>query len=353
MLFPRAPTLLSLLAIVLSSTHTAHAKPFPRELEPEFTNKLEARQCANPCGWAGQLCCTPNQYCYTDASDQAQCGERTAAEGGSWQVYTTTYVETGVITVTTTYTVYNPAATTALASGGITCSSNLNETPCGSICCASGQFCQRLNQCAANEGGSSVNAQQPTPSPTGSPFIRPTSGTVITITQTGSATTTVAFQTAITTEGSAALGTAVTQTNNGLSPGAIAGIVLGVLAALFILLLILLCCCAKGILDGCLSLIGLGKRKTVVEETEVYSHHSHHSSRPPPAPRRWFGMGPPRPERPDKKSSGLGGLLGVAGFLGALAIILGLKRRKDRKDEKSDYDSRSSASYSYYTSESE
>lgn len=236
-----------------------------------------------------------------------------------------------------------------------------NQNPCGSTCCAAGQFCSN-GACADAIGTTQGAGGYVTPTyvlattvvPTQSAFIRPTSNTVETVTATGTATTTVAFQTAVATDGSSVMGTTVS-TNNGLSGGAIAGIVIGVLAAIFLLILFCICCCAKGAIDGVKALLGLGKKKpTRVETEEVYVRHSHHggSSSRPPQQRTWFGMGPSRPARPEKKSSGWGGASVVAGALAALAVGLGLKRRHDRKDNKTEY-SGSSESYSYYTGTSE
>ncbi len=96
-------------------------------------------QCELKCGYYGQLCCSSGETCYTDSNDQAQCGPpaspttassivptrptsgtivtitasatvpetvtitfypptSTAIEG-SWQMYTTTYVQTAIETV--------------------------------------------------------------------------------------------------------------------------------------------------------------------------------------------------------------------------------------------------------------
>ena len=382
------PTLLSLLAVILSSTHTAQAKPYPREEsildQRDFT--LEARQCpqANLCGWSKQLCCTSGTTCITDQNGQAQCAASNQAPAaittqvgnvnGQWQYFTTTYVQTDLVTIVTTYssfvgyatptvqtlavpTTYVPVATPTTPATAI-CNPNLNEVSCGPICCASGQFCQYAGSCAA-AGGSSAAATYfvPASSASASAFIRPTSNTVQTVISTGTATTTIPFQTPIGTDGSAVTGMTAVQQNNGLSGGAIAGIVIGVLLLLFILFIICLCCCAKGLLDRILGIFGLGPRarkRRVETSTYVEEHHHSHGGTGAAAAggRTWYGgRRNDGPSRPAKKTNGFGGALGVAGALAALAVLLGLKRRRDR-DEKSSYGTGSSYTYSDYTSAS-
>jgi hypothetical protein len=371
MIFSQTPSLVSLLAIILSSTHTTTASPLPQELQGSPV--LEERACANPCGWAGQLCCGSDQYCYTDANNQAQCGNGAqqgapTAAGPGWQMYTTTYVQTDFLTVTKTYSSYIGGGgvqyTTVTQNGGAVqsgpvCKSQLGESSCGSICCAQGQFCASAGQCLSNAattpggGGIIISTVFVTASATNSPFIRPTTQTVQTVVATGTATTTIPFQTPVATDGSQITGAMVTQ-SGGLSGGAIAGIVIGVLAALTILFWICVCCCAKGAIDGILSLFGLGgKKNRRTEETYIEEHHHHSSSGAPPR-RNWFGQRPSRPDQPEKKSDGLRGLLSVAGILGGLALVLGLKRRHDKKEEeKSRVSGSSYYSYSDYTSASE
>ncbi|MCJ1314211.1 hypothetical protein MMC25_007891 [Agyrium rufum] len=372
-------TFVSLLAILLSSSpQLAAAKPYPRDnFTPQnATLNLQPRQCAVPCGWHDAYCCSAGQQCYTDTNNQAQCGAATAAPvatqaGGSWQYYTTTYVETDLVTVVTTISTYVvPASPTAVtlqvtptaSPSAAVCDQNLNQVQCGSICCASGQFCQYTGQCAAI-GGSSPGLPPPAPttsfmfvqpSSTASAFIRPTSNSIVTVTSTGTATTTVPFQTPVGTDGSAVAGMTVT-TNSGLSGGAIAGIVIGVIAAIIILLLICFCCCLKGAVDAVLSLFGLrnNKKKRVTETTYINERHSsRHGGTTHVQGRRWFGTRPAKTSNvQEKKSSGFGGLGWAAAFLATLAVFLGLRRKTNKKDEKSDYGTGSS--YSYYSETSE
>ena len=360
---PQAPTLLSLLAVILSTTHTTHATPFPRGETIETQNStLVERTCPYSCGWAG-LCCQAAGQCYTDSNDQAQCGsgstqQADSSNDGQWQLYTTTYTTEGLITVTSTYSMQSATVQVAPAATPV-CDSSLGESPCGSICCATGQQCQYQGSCIASgptDVSSSYFASVMSTSAAGSAYIRPTSVNTQTVTSTGSATTTVAMQSAVPTasSGTSSAGMASTVSNNGLTGGQIAGIVIGVLLGILLLLIICGCLCFKGLLDQLLAIFGLGprarRRKEVITE-ERYSHH-HSGTGGGAASRRWFGQGPSRPQREEKKSSGISGIAGVGAGLAALALLLGLKRRKDRRDKES-YGTASSYTYSDYTSASE
>ncbi|MCJ1252560.1 hypothetical protein MMC24_000366 [Lignoscripta atroalba] len=370
------PTLLSLLAVLLTSTHRTHATPYPKDdiLIQSQNSSLELRQCSNPCGYQSQFCCAADQTCYTDAANVASCGSGGGAAliqtatvqannlNGQWQYFTSTYVRTDLVTVVTTYSSFvgyaTPAPTqqtvvvTSFATvqapvvTGVPCNVALNEVSCGSICCASGQFCQELGKCAAYGGSSAGEIIYYTPATTSaaSAFIRPTSNTVATVISTA-ATTTVAFQAPVATDGSAVTGMQVAA-NNGLSAGAIAGIVIGVIAGLLLLLLLCAFCCFKGILDG---ILGRNKRRRVTEETYIEERHSHHGGGAAAGGRTWYGGR--KPARPPKKTGGVGGAGAVAAGLATLAVVLGLKRRRDKKRAKTEYTG-SSYSYSDYTSAS-
>lgn len=371
------PTLLSLLAVVLSSTHTSVATPLNREngLIEARNSLLESRDCPVPCGWDGSLCCSAGQTCFTDQYNQAQCGVGASAGGGTsqynnangetpqnlnaggsyWQYYTTTYVETDLVTRTSVYSSYMGAATYAPAPTVqelvpvVTpqpCGGQSNEIPCGDICCATTQYCLYPGQCMAVGGvtgdpssyyfSSVMNAE------TGSAFIRPTSVGFYTITSTGAPTTTVAFSAPMATGG--AVGMAASSGGSGLSGGAIAGIVIGVLLGLFLLFLFCAFFCFKGIWDGVSRLLFGSKKTRRTSTTYIEERHSTHGGA---GRRTWFGR--PQGSKPPSKS-GRGGMsfLGVAGALAALATFLGLKRRHD----KSSYGTGSNYTYSDYTSSS-
>lgn len=362
---PQSPTLLSLLAVILSPTHTTNAKPFPRDETIENQNStLVERQCAFPCGLsATPICCQAAGQCYTDGNNQAQCGsggiqQANSGNNGQWQIYTTTYTTEGLITVTSTYSVQSATVQVAPAATPF-CDTSMGESPCGNICCATGQQCQWQGSCIASgptDVSSSYLASVMSTSAGGSAYIRPTSDTTQTVTSTGSATTTVPIQSAVpsASSGTSTAGMESTTSNNGLTGGQIAGIVIGVLLGILLLLIICGCLCFKGLLDQLLAIFGLGprarRRKEVITE-ERYSHH-HSGTGGGAGGRRWFGQsGPSRPQR-EKQSSGLGGIAGVGAGLGALALLLGLKRRRDRRDKES-YGTASMYTYSDYTSSSE
>lgn len=118
---------------------------------------LAAAECANPCGYYGQLCCASGQYCYTDANNQAQCGQsQTDANCGNWISYTTTYVETVLKTITTVYSTYVPVSTVPAPT--LSCLFSEGETPCGSCCCFSGQYCASEGVCKVIDEGASCPA---------------------------------------------------------------------------------------------------------------------------------------------------------------------------------------------------
>lgn len=364
------PTLLTLLAIVLSSTHPATAKPILREdgVVEARDSILVVRNCPIPCGWDGSLCCREGQSCFTDSNNQAQCGvgisgggvppQNNNADGSYWQLYTTTYVETDLVTRISVFSslvgaaTHVPAPTVQELVPVITntpCRGELNEIPCGGICCAVGQYCQYQGQCAAvggvNVDPSSYYFSSVMNPQTVSPFIRPTSVGFFTIISTGAPTTTVAFQAPLAT--GAAAGITATASNNGLSGGAIAGIVIGVLLGLFLLFLFCAFYCFKGLLGGVTRIFGGGPKRTRRSETYIEERHSTYGGA---GRRTWFGR-PSTNKPPPKKSGGAGGLLGAAGGLAALAVLLGLKRKAGARD-KSSYGTGSSYTYSDYTSSS-
>ncbi|MCJ1399910.1 hypothetical protein MMC11_003113 [Xylographa trunciseda] len=375
--------LLSLLAIVVSSAHIARASPLPQDefIIERQNSTLELRQCAVLCGYYNQVTCGCGQACTTIAGEASCAAAAVAATvtsagsgNGQWQWFTSTYVETDLVTVVTTFSSFVVAPTTAYVTPVqtqvvvttvvapvpvqtvLTCATN---QACGNICCASDQFCAYSGQCSALEAASTANNVVSTlylastvVESTASAFIRPTSNSILTVTSTGTATTTIPFQTPIGTDGSSLTGITATQQSSGLSGGAIAGIVIGVLVLIFILFLICACCLAKGLIDTVLGCFGLGprSRRRVTDTTVVEEHHSRHSGRVQNGGRTWYGTRI-NGQDANRKSSGWGGALGVGAALAALAVVLGIRRRNERKEDKTEYTG-SSYSYSYDTSES-
>lgn len=262
-------------------------------------------------------------------------------------MFTTTYTLTDLETVTSTGS-YQAGGATASASGS-RCNYALNETPCGSVCCASDQYCQKIDQCAQASLASTITTATDGSGVTGAaspPILGTSSGNTIT-TQTVSPTTTVPYGTPVATGANVTM-TEANGGGGGLSGGEIAGIVIGVLLGLALLGLLCFYCCIKGILDGCLALFGIGGRKRKRTEIDEYERRTHHSSR---GGRTWYGAAKPsRVERRDRRESHSGrNAAGLLGGLGALWAVLGLKRhhneRKQGRGEKySDY-SYSESSY--------
>lgn len=369
-LTPR-PLLHLITAILLAPPPTVLANPAPApSAQAGFSfNELFARyDCAGTyCGFSSQLCCTGASTCYTDSNDQAQCGSSGsyATTSGYWEYYTTIYTETDTVLTTQVMSSYQAAATVAAATAAATtasasCNYALNETPCGSICCASNQYCYSSGQCeAAANGGSSGYYSTTTAGATAGAPIRGTSSALTVATVTSSPTTTIPFETPVATGANITLTSDHSSNGGGLSGGAIAGIVIGVLLGLFLLGLLCFYCCLKGLLDGCLALFGLGgRRRRRTTEVEEYERHSHHTSGGGGGGgRTWYGASRPArvsryDERHDRKSNAGKEALGIAGGLAALWAILGLKRRRDNRRNEEKY-SEYSHSSDYYTSESE
>ncbi|OQO12210.1 hypothetical protein B0A48_02851 [Cryoendolithus antarcticus] len=357
------PSLLSLLAAFLLTPTLTLARP-PLELGVPFAELFNRQACSQEaCGWTGQLCC-PFGACYTDLSNnQASCSstllgavaQSTQAAGGYWQYYTTTYTQTDLATVTqvmSTYVGGAPATVAAAAPTGMACSYALGQQTCGQTCCASDQYCfdAGSSQCsAAAAAGSSgyytsyYSTMYASTNSAGVP-LRPTSSTLIIVTETSAPTTTVPFLAPIATGANMTLTTAEAS-SSGLSGGAIAGIVIGVLLGLALLALLIFYCCLRGLW---VTIFGR-KRKERRTEVDVYERHSHHGSGAA-AGRTWYGASKPsRVERRDEHKGRNG--LAFAGALAGLWAILGLKRRSKKRDNEkySEY----SYSSDYYTSASE
>jgi hypothetical protein len=338
--------ILSTLGLLLNLSLITTATPLALE-ENALENILEKR-CANPCGYNDWLCCGTGQTCSTNNAGEAVCSEGSGS--ASYQYYTTVYTltETDLSTITSVWSSQIAAAT----STG-TCRADIGETKCGTTCCEAAQECED-GQCVAESSSVAVTATE-----TGAggseatPGVRGTSNGASTVTATSAPTTTEGFTAPVGTDGAALIGVKAASDNGGLSGGAIAGIVIGTIAGVFLLLLVCACLCCKGALDGLLAALGIGKKRRRRETTYVeerHSHHSHGSRPPPPAGRRtWFGTRPAAEgSEISEKKSGFGwGTIAI--ILGALALCLGLKRRKDRDHDDDKTESSYPSSYYYYS----
>ncbi|KAF4618402.1 hypothetical protein G7Y89_g14901 [Cudoniella acicularis] len=347
------PSLLSLLLVALSNIETTHAWPLLGSLDFNF---LAGRTtCASYCGAQYQFCCLSGESCTTNAANVASCVAATGGSEGGYAVYTTTWTETDLVLRTSTYSSYWASATAvastvvSVATAAPSCITNLGETSCGSICCASDQNCAFAGSCTARPSSQGYGYGA---SSTYSAPLRPTSGGVVTATP--SATTTQPFIAPATASGSTL--PIASSGSSGLSSGAIAGIVIGTIAGVILLLVICFCCIVKAGWDGLLAIFGLGgRRRRDTERVEVieerYSRHGSGTASRRQTHSGWFGGGGGRASRVSetrkKKSSGFGGLGAIGAGLLALAVILGLKRKSGEKEKPA----RSEISSSYYSYE--
>ncbi|EEQ28634.1 hypothetical protein McanCB56680_001496 [Microsporum canis] len=302
------------------------ASPFST---PQPTNSLTARDCT-PCGYYGQACCSASETCSTNSNNQAVCIPA-GSGGGQWEYFTTTYVRTDFVTVTST-----GSRPISQPTGQPQCKVEIGETECGSTCCTAAQSCNE-NLVCVQAGGSPF----PTTNPAPTPPTRPTSTQGVTVT-TIPATTTIPFIPAVGTDGSSVIG--ITKGSGGLSGGAIAGIVIGSIAGALILMLICICCCVGSCVDRVRAMFGIGGRKPSRHSayTGSSSYSSHHG---------WFGGGSRvSSEKNKKKKTGFLGLASLGVVIGAIALCLGLRRRKD--DKSTTYYTGSSYTYSSSSSSS-
>ncbi|KAL4896702.1 hypothetical protein BDV59DRAFT_111898 [Aspergillus ambiguus] len=322
---------------VLTSLQLSAASPL------ELNGGELEKRCDNPCGFYGQICCSAGQSCSTNSNNEAVCVDGNGnggGGGGQWQYYTTTYIvtETDTSTVTSVWSSYISQTTGSSGGGSGSCNAEIGESKCGDECCGPAYVCSSDKKCVL--GSSSIWV-------TATPPVRGTSAS--TVTATAAVTTTQGFEAPVGTDGATLVG--VHAEGNGLSGGAIAGIVIGTIAGAFLLLLLCACLCCKGALEALFACLGIGKRRrkdtTYVEDR--YSHHTH--SRP--EGRTWFGARPEASDVSGEKKSKWSSLATIGIILGALALCLGLKRRRDH-DEKSEYSYPTSYSYysDYYTNPS-
>ncbi|OQE43657.1 hypothetical protein PENCOP_c003G00804 [Penicillium coprophilum] len=349
------PVLSTLVLLLNYSLHTA-ATPLALAANVTEENRLEKR-CANPCGYNDWLCCETGQTCSTNSAKEAVCSDGGGDGSGDWEYYTTTYVLTNT-DLTTITSVWSSQA--AAATGTSTCRFDLGETKCGSTCCDATQECAwnkagDAGQCVAESSSFVATATGTDAGSEATPGVRVTSNGASTVTATSAPTTTEGFTAPVGTNGADLIGVKATN-NSGLSGGAIAGIVIGSIVGAFLLLLLCACLCCKGILEGLLAALGIGKKRRRQDTTYIEEHHSHHShgNRPPPPPpagrRTWFGSRPAAggSEVSEKKESKWG-LGTIAIIIGALALCLGLKRKRDREHDDSKTESSYPSSYYYYS----
>jgi hypothetical protein len=377
MLLPQP--LLSAIFILLSARHIL-AGPFPKDEPHDYNGAgfIMPRQCVAYCGVDNQYCCSAGQVCYTDAN-VAICGAQTAlaAQAGGWAYYTTTIVATNLETQVQTFSSFLGAAP-ATSQPYIAQSTAICYAPniaCGSICCASNQYCYTSGQCMQKDQNSLTFASTyltyapgATPTPTSySAPVRPTSETTNTV----AVTTTRGFVAPVATGG-----TALDQgsSSGGLSPGAIAGIVIGVIVGIIILILILICCCAKALWDTILGILGFGKKRRtddrarrsrteIIEERRStrYTGGGYGSAA---ASRRethsgWFGAGRGAGTRGsrttvvvEEKKHGISKKEGAAigaGLLGLGALWAGLRAKRKTEEKRRRPASVSDYSSAYYT----
>ncbi|KAG5657118.1 hypothetical protein KAF25_001707 [Fusarium avenaceum] len=363
------------LLLVAAAAALCSANPLPRDdLHDRGYSYLMHRACDSYCGSDNQYCCDSGETCQT-ADGVANC---VAAKGGWVGDYTTTWTETRTYT-STIMTRWEPAPE---PTKGVNCvPKNDEQEQCGEICCAGWQTCAFKGQCSAKPGYDEPTAVVITTDGKvttrySAPY-RVTGTTTITNsgapTESESATETETDASATATETSegAAAGESGTG-GGGLSAGAIAGIVIGVIAGIALLMLLCFCCIARGLW---VALFGK-KDKEKSETVDVYEErYSRHGSRPPasasahsrrPRHKGWFGFGgkgkggspSSAGDRREKKSDGKK-WLGIAGLAATLLALLNLKKDKRPASTKPARSSRGSSrsrysdsyySYSDYTS---
>lgn len=368
----------TILVALTSFIQPAIANPFPKDSLHDFLHLgfLKDRSCASYCGVENEHCCAENQVC-TTSDNVAGCATPVTLvvrSDGDYTLYTTTWTETE--TFTSTISSYW-AASTATAGGTCTPPSGSGEIACGSICCASWQYCAYEGQCSSNPGATATGTAAGTTSYSTYATTITTSGSTITtqfsapyrVTGTGSTTTTATGTLESSTATNNVNGTLATTGGSNLSGGAIAGIVIGVIAGVVLLLALCACCIMRGLWHGLLAMLGLGgkkkksrsrERETIIVEEERYSRHGRAAS----ASQRdrhsgWFaGDRPPRStaaesRRPsEKKTESKGKRWAEVGGLATMLALLGLRRDKKRRESaatKRTSRARSEVSSSYFS----
>lgn len=358
---------------LLTSLTSVSAGPLPRNALHDYAGSgyLLPRNCGGGwCGYDQNFCCDGEQVCVTDAADIASCAPATQVAGqeGGWAFYTTTYIETVDVPVTKVSTLSSYIGNIDIPQSTAHCTTD--QISCGAVCCnGATQVCYTDGKCVAKGGASDTIAASyltpigPVPTSFSAP-VRPTSLTVTTV----PITTTQPFLAPVQTTGGVVPLVPVAAEDGGLSPGAIAGIVIGVIAAIIILLLLLACCLLGTGIKGLFGLIG-GKKKTRSRSssprghrTEVFEERRTTRVAAGGAGARygggggWFGRSGAAAAVPvgrttrvtqveeKRRSSGMGKQAAAAGLgLGALWAGLRWKRKRDteKRDPRGSYYERS------------
>ncbi|KAF6833753.1 hypothetical protein CPLU01_05351 [Colletotrichum plurivorum] len=325
------------LLLLVSAPTPTFAHPYPLQnvgnnLFYELGNKFMRRDCVQRCGVDSQYCCGSGEQCYT-VNNIAGCS--TINGGGGYGIYTTTWTETN--TFTSTITTNWPETTKASGGGagggsGAACvPKNEGETACGSICCASNQYCAYSGQCA--QKGWDITTITSNGVPITTQFSAPYRVT--------STRATGTFASADETGTGTAVPIADEGTGGGLSGGAIAGIVIGTLAGLGLLMLLCFCCIARGLWG---LIFGGKKKERSRERVEVVEErYSRHGSRMPsahshrPSHGGWFGGRPASAaHRKEEKKEGAK-WLGLGAAAATLLALLNLKKDKPARKPRSTY----------------
>ncbi|RFU75592.1 hypothetical protein TARUN_6652 [Trichoderma arundinaceum] len=342
---------------LLAAATAVSAGPFPRGGVNDFgySYLLQRDVCdGTPCGADSQYCCGSTELCTTLSGDVATCL-------GGYGAYTSTWTETRTFT-TTYYTHWAPVPT---PTAGVDCvPQDSAQEACGAICCAGWQTCAFKGQCSVRPGYAEPTAVVITSNghvttQYSAPY-RVTGTTTVTTQITGTGTGTGSTSTS--TSDSDAIGAGSKGTNSGgLSPGAIAGIVIGTLVGVALLLLLCFCCIARGLWAAIFGRKRSGDssvREEVVEErysksgsraasASAYSRRDRHGG--------WFG-GSSRPgtstvvtDRREKRKSSAGcwTWLGIGAIAATLFTLLNLK--KDKRPNSRKTPSRYSDSYYSYS----
>jgi hypothetical protein len=311
-------------------THDVAAHPYPKDdLHDYGYSYLMPRACAQYCGYNNAYCCEGGSVCYT-SNGIAGCS---ATGGGGFGIYTTTWTETK--TFTSTLTSAWPAPT-HVSNGGPCVPQDPTWIACGKVCCGSWQVCAWEDQCLDKDpnGGGGGGGYPSITTPYSAPY-RPTTGT-------GTFTTSAT--------GTALPGGAGGGTATALSPGAIAGIVIGVLFGLGLLMLLCFCCIARGLWNA---IFGKKKKKQSRERVEVTEEYvSRRGSRAPSTHSRrdhhsgWYASDRPSTVHREKKKESSGAKwLGIGAAAATLLALLNFK--KDKKPPRKPRTTYTDSYYSY------